>query len=101
MNPNRAALISEKSLQGAIIEYAEMQNWRVYHTYDSRKSEPGYPDLHLVRGKRSIFAELKKEGKKPTIEQVVWLEALDGAGHEVYVWEPSNWLSGEVEGVLR
>jgi len=98
--PSRAALISEKELQQAIIDYAKMRGWRVYHTYDSRKSEPGYPDLHLVRGPRSIFVELKKEGKKPTVEQVAWLEALREAGHETYVWYPEDWLGGEVEEVL-
>jgi hypothetical protein len=32
--------------------------WRVYHTWDSRKSEPDFPDLVLVRD-RVMFAELQ------------------------------------------
>jgi len=118
MNPNRAALISEKSLQEAIIEYAEMQGWRVYHTYDSRRCTPGFPDLVMVRGghpARLIFAELKKEGGRVSAVQRTWLNALEdaatgGAGFkatedcrmnfEVYVWRPKDWMDGTVEEVL-
>ena len=46
----------------------------VYHTYSSKRSAPGFPDLagfpdlvlvHPQSG-RTIFAELKKEGSYPT-----------------------------------
>ena len=98
--PSRAALMSEMELQQAIIDYAEMRSYRVYHTHDSRRSQPGYPDLHLVRGDRSIFVELKREGKSPTAEQSAWLEALREAGHETYVWWPQQWIDGIVERIL-
>ncbi len=65
----------------------------VYHTYSSRRSVPGFPDLVMVHPEsgRTIFAELKKEGAYPSPEQRRWLDALKkNAGVEVYVWRPSD-----------
>lgn len=92
--------MSEADLQAAIVECAKYLGYLVYHTYDSRRSEPGYPDLHCLRGRRSIFVELKAEGKYPTVAQAAWLDALQDAGHETHIWRPRNWTSGEVEAVL-
>ena len=36
-----AGLISEKEFQATVIEYAKACGWKVYHTYDSRRSDPG------------------------------------------------------------
>jgi VRR-NUC domain len=48
----------------------------------------GFPDLVLVRD-RVIFAELKREGGKLSAAQREWVEALEKAGAETYVWFPS------------
>lgn len=48
-----------------------------------------------------IFAECKRQGERPTPDQIAWLEVLDEAGAEVYVWRPADWLSGEIERVLQ
>jgi hypothetical protein len=46
-----------------------------------------------------VFAELKREGKKPTAEQQRWLDALAATGAvEAYLWRPSDWP--EIELVL-
>jgi hypothetical protein len=84
--------VSEESFQGAVIEYAALNGWLTYHTRDSRRSTPGYPDLTLVRGERLIFAELKTDKGVLRPEQRVWLEALETAGVEVHVWRPKDWL---------
>jgi len=78
----------EKSLQDTVTKMAKALGWRLYHTYRSEKSEPGYPDLCMVRDGRLIFAELKVVGKAPTMEQVRWLLDLARVpGVEVYAWD--------------
>lgn len=82
---------SEKEYQDAVVEYARLRGWLVFHPFDSRHSEAGYPDLTLAKGERLIFAEMKRDGENPTPAQRKWLAALEEAGAETYVWKPSNW----------
>ena len=82
--------IGEKPFMAQVVKLARLRAWRVYHTHDSRRSAAGFPDLVLCRPPRLIFAELKSEKAKPTIEQVAWLDALSGTGAEVSVWRPSD-----------
>jgi hypothetical protein len=83
---------TEKEFQRAVIDLAERHGWRCYHTGDSRRSEPGYPDLTLVRRGVLVFAELKTEGGKPTAEQRAWLADLEAVpGVTVRLWRPSDW----------
>ena len=72
-----------------MVKQAKAQGWMVYHTYDSRRSEEGFPDLVLLR-ERLVFVELKREGEEPTKAQQVWLGKLWQAGYEAYLWRPSD-----------
>lgn len=47
--PTSPRWVRERDFQAAVMELARLLGWRVYHTWDSRKSEPGFPDLVLVR----------------------------------------------------
>ena len=121
-----AASLHEDDLQAHIVRTARMLGWMVYHTFDSRRSAEGFPDLVMVRDGRLIFAELKSQKGKRRPEQGDWLnelgcfqEALIGfaglpfvperneipAAVErlcgVYEWRPSDWYSGKIEAVLR
>lgn len=87
-------IVSEKQFQSAVIALAKRHLWLCYHTFDSRKSQAGFPDLVLVRD-RIIFAELKTETGRPTADQERWLEGLREAGAEVHLWKPSDWASIE------
>lgn len=103
-----AASMSEAELQTNVEQMMGALGWLSYHTHDSRRSNAGFPDLVAVKRGRLLFAELKRQSKNPEPEQVIWLEALratqiedfEGALPEVYVWKPSDWLSGEIERVL-
>ena len=65
-DPAVFAGVSEKELQSAIVEAMGYMGWRTYHTHDSRRSNPGFPDVVGVKGSRLIFLELKSEkGKTP------------------------------------
>lgn len=90
---------SEKQFQAAVVEYAELNGWLVYHTYNSRRSNPGFPDLAMVRGLRLVFAELKSEKGRESKAQAQWLDALSRVTSEVWLWRPSHWP--EIERVLR
>ncbi len=92
--------VTEKQLQAAIVKTARLLGWRCYHTYDSRRSEPGYPDLTMVKDGRLLFVELKAVTGKVSDAQLEWLDAL-GLAAESYVWRPAQWLDGTVERVLR
>jgi len=96
-----ALLLTESELQQRIIDRAEALGWLVYHTYDSRRSASGFPDLVLAREGRVIFVEVKAEKGRLSKSQAEWLREL-GIGkpsiqseyvyrsHEVYVWRPSD-----------
>jgi hypothetical protein len=70
---------------------AQYTGWKIYHTYDSRRSSPGFPDLVLVRPPRLLFVELKVGRRKVTNEQELWLLALGACSAETYVWRPDDW----------
>jgi hypothetical protein len=102
------ALLTESQWASIVNETAAIGGWRRYHTYLSKRSPAGFPDLVLVKGPRLIFAELKTDAKtsKLTEQQEAWLEDLreverytdampswsgGRCGVEVHVWRPSDW----------
>ena len=84
------------------------------HTHGSRRSQPGFPDLTMVRGGELIFAELKTDSQKSveTDEQKAWLADLREVAAvvwgnipigapvlQVFLWRPSDWP--EIERALE
>lgn len=99
----RTRPITEKQLQYAIVEAAQVLGFRVYHTFLSIRSDPGFPDLAMVnpRQGRLLFVEVKGENGRLSAEQRAWLTDLHAAGIEAYSWWPAQWRSGEIERVLK
>ena len=83
----------EKQWQATVIQAAQTLGWTTYHTHDSRRSEPGFPDLVLAREPLLMFVELKtdKPSSKCTDAQKRWLTLLANCGQACYVWRPSDW----------
>jgi VRR-NUC domain len=75
---------------------ADLPSVKRYHTFDSRKSPSGFPDLVLVGPRGVLFRELKRQAKKPTPAQAEWLAALCRAGADAAVWRPSDLLSERI-----
>ena len=78
----------------SIVELARNTGWLVYHPYDSRRSEPGFPDLVMTKPKRLVIAEIKTEKGKTSPAQDKWLETLktvEARGVKVKLWRPSDW----------
>jgi hypothetical protein len=94
--------ITEKQFESQVKDLARYYRWMIYHTFLSKWSHAGFPDLVLVR-ERVIFAEIKRETGQPSAEQYEWLEALAEAGQEVYLWRPSDMEpnGGEILEVLK
>lgn len=82
-----------------------MLGYIAYHTYDSRRSAEGFPDLVLVHPGIGdlpvIFAELKNQRRQLDDAQRVWLRALDDRATLARLWRPYDWIDGTVERVLK
>ena len=97
--PVTLAAQPEKWLLQQVRALAKLWGWKCYHTHNSKHSEAGFPDVVLCKAPthgygfrgRLIFAELKREGETPTIEQQAWLDALATIhGIASYVWRPTD-----------
>lgn len=71
------SMTPEAAFQVRVVRLATDRGWRVYHTHDSRRSDPGFPDLVLVRPPRVLFVELKAGRRRLSDDQVAWLELLE------------------------
>ena len=86
-----------------MIELAHLHGWRVAHFRKSRTADgrhltavaadgAGFPDLVMVRDGDLIFAELKRQDGRVSLEQKAWLEELNKPhGVTVCVWRPNDW----------
>ena len=82
---------TERQWQTTVVAYAALRGFRAYHTHLSIRSQPGWPDLVLIKRPRVLFVELKSDTGRVTAEQQWWLDELLGCGQEVHVWRPSMW----------
>lgn len=96
-----ADAMSEAELQANVEEMLELFGWRFIHDRDSRRNNPGFPDICAVRRGRLLFAELKTTRGRFRTEQRLWLEDLSAAEVETYVLRPRDWHSGLIEEILR
>lgn len=101
-NAQIAAGMTEAVLQQRVMAIAAALGWTLrYHTFDSRRSNRGFPDCVFVRGERIVFAELKSQKGRLRPEQREWLAGLEATPAETHVWRPADLLGGVVEDALR
>ena len=91
-------VVTEKEFQSQVITLARACGWMHYHTYDSRRSVSGFPDLVLVRAPRLLIRECKTDTGKVTPTQGEWINVLRQCGVDAAVWRPSDWP--EIEATL-
>ncbi|MHB8322987.1 MAG: VRR-NUC domain-containing protein [Candidatus Dormibacteria bacterium] len=108
MNPAQSVVTSrttEADLLRSVVNLAQLQGWLTYHTWNSRHSAAGFPDLVMTRLGRLLFVELKAQSGKLTAEQQVWADALSQAGVEgavdYYTWRPNDLISGAIKQALK
>lgn len=95
---------SEKDFQQRVINLAESLGYSlIYHTHDSRRSQPGFPDLVLVNpsARRVLFRELKSAKGRIRPEQKAWGEGLLQAGFDFDFWYPKDWVNGKIMDQLK
>lgn len=101
--------VSEAKWQAQVVELLQLLGFELlYHTYDSRRSPAGFPDLVAIRFRPQtgrwtlLFVELKSERGVVRPSQVDWLAALEaialivnrrvsGVELVVDVWRPRDW----------
>lgn len=82
----------ERDFQAQVTKLARLAGWKVYHTHDSRRSAPGFPDLCMVKPPHVVFVELKRDGGKLSEAQEDWLAMLGKCDHvHSFVWRPEMW----------
>ncbi len=95
--------VSEANLQQTICELAVRLGWKFNHNPDSRRSNPGLPDLVLIHPdhpeRGPLFIECKTERGRVRKEQRVWIDTLKRAGVRAFVVRPSQ--MDFVEALLR
>ena len=102
-----AKAMLEKELQDNILDAAHKLGWLVHIERPSVnlsgvwstsiQGDPGFHDDVLSRNGVTLLFELKTETGKLTDEQKEWFMQ----SHNAYVIRPRNWLSGEVEELLK
>jgi hypothetical protein len=84
--------VSEKAFQAAVIRLAKQHGWMAYHTWSSKRSPEGFPDLVLAKAGYPLYmVELKTDTGQVTPAQQAWLDALGGCtGVVAEVWRPAD-----------
>lgn len=117
-NQRKLALaMSEDDLQKSVIDLAHLYGWKVAHFRSARVTRKdgttywqtpvaadgeGFPDLIMIRKNRILAVELKRERGKAESAQIEWLHLFMLTRRvEAYLWKPSSWLDGTIEGLLR
>jgi len=93
--------LTEAQWEQQIRSMAALLGWtRVYHTYDARGSDKGYPDLTLVSPRFGVlWLETKGRTGRPSLKQIDWIEELQTAGEHAYIVKPEDYDT--VQHILR
>jgi len=83
--------MTERDLLDAVRDACRWAGLLAYHTFDSRRSERGFPDLVLVGPRGVLWRELKSSRGRLSPAQREWLDMLHRAGSDVDVWRPDDW----------
>lgn len=100
MKPQAKPLTESQFLQ-QVRDLAKLTGWECYHTHNSQRSEPGWPDLVLASAahRRVLFVELKTAVGRLSKHQQKWLGLLSACGMEAAVWRPAD--LPEIAKILR
>lgn len=88
--------MTEREWQAKVVTYCQWLHLRYYHTFDSRRSVAGFPDLVIVGPDVVLYAELKSDKGRLTNAQMDWIASLQHADQLAYVWRPRDWDAVQV-----
>jgi hypothetical protein len=89
--------VTEQQLQAAVIDMCKIYGVACYHTYISKRSAPGWPDLAICGARGFMTRELKSESGSTTADQERWGWMLRQAGISWDVWRPADLRSGRIQ----
>lgn len=88
--------MTEAELERAVRALLKTYRLWGYHPYDSRRSQPGFPDWVVISPKGVLWRELKTDTGQLTKEQVRVRNMLQAAGEDWSCWRPADLLSGRI-----
>lgn len=83
--------MTEKELQDNVMQAIDTFGLVGFHVFDSRRSNPGFPDVVAVGRNGVLYRELKTATGRVTPMQRYWLDNLRVAGQDADVWRPCDW----------
>lgn len=91
--PTGSRFPNESAFTDWVCGQARKAGWGcVYHTWNSKRSEPGFYDVRALDPPHVLVVELKMPGQKPTPDQVRWLNGearcTHGPWQRVCLWYP-------------
>lgn len=92
--------VTEAELERAVRDLLKLHRLWGYHPYDSRRSEPGFPDWVII-GSRVLWRELKTDGGELRPDQRRVRNLLLAAGEDWAVWRPADLRSGRIDQEMR
>jgi hypothetical protein len=91
--------MTEDELQALVAVACASLGLAHYHTRDSRRSEPGFPDSVII-GTAILFRELKSRDGILRPEQRRWGSRITRAGGDWCVWRPRDWEDDTIQAQL-
>jgi hypothetical protein len=89
--------VTEAELQARVIEMARALGLAVHWQRDSRRAEPGFPDLVIAGPRGVLFAELKSEAGRLSPQQRFWQHILVASGARWRLWRPADLDCGLID----
>lgn len=83
--------MTEKVFMRTVIDVCRLHGYTVFHTHDSRHSQPGFPDLEIIGHGRIFHRELKLDTGRTTPDQTACINLINQNGGDAAVWRPSMW----------
>lgn len=83
--------MTEAELQANVMQLIERLGLVGFHVFDSRRSNPGFPDVVAVGARGVLYRELKTATGRVSKMQRYWLDTLSAAGQDAGVWRPEDW----------
>lgn len=88
--------MSEAELQQCVADACSRLGLLHYHSHDSRRSEPGFPDSVIIGPGGILFRELKSRDGTLRPEQRRWGSRITQAGGDWSTWRPRDWEDGTI-----
>ncbi len=88
--------MTEAELQDAVIELCQLKGVWWFHPHDSRRSIRGWVDLVVLGNHGALFAELKSEDGRQTMDQIRCAGRITKAGLQYRLWRPADLKDGTI-----